>query len=148
MSNCEMCGRESTLMNAKVENVLMSVCKSCSRFGNVVLVNNKKMTEQKVILRMEDELEDIVPDYSERIKNAREKLKIEPKELGKKISEKVSTIHKVESHKMIPSLKLARKLERCLNVKLVGSIGKIEDVKINFNEKELTIGDLIKIKKK
>jgi len=146
--SCEMCGCETQLMKAKVESVLMSVCKSCSRFGNVVLVDKPIKKVKKIIKKMEKRTEEVVPDYSRIVKEGREKLKLTHKELGKKIAEKISVIHNIESHKLVPSLRLARKIEGCLGIQLIDDLSKNDKVNLNFKEEGLTIGDLIKTRKR
>ena len=90
----------------------------------------------------------ITPDYSELIKKKREKLGLKQEELAKKIAEKESIIHKIESGQFEPSVELARKLEKFLNIKL---IEQHEEVKVSLGKKgegAATLGDVVVIRKK
>ncbi len=150
---CDMCGKEGELYKAKVEGVEMNVCDRCSKFGKVVKKVNVEVAEAKKIFRREvkaekEIVESVVEDCGVKIKKKREKMGLKQEELAQKIAEKESMVHKIESGKMMPSMKLAKKLERFLEIKLV-----------EFEEEEespivpkgtgggLTIGDMIKIKK-
>ncbi|MFQ6105934.1 MAG: multiprotein-bridging factor 1 family protein, partial [Candidatus Hydrothermarchaeaceae archaeon] len=87
-------------------------------------------------------------NYNELVRKARERMRLTQEELGKKINEKTSVITRIESGKMIPDDKLARKLENFLNIKI---LQKADDELVGHTSaagKELTIGDIIKIKRK
>ena len=90
-------------------------------------------------------VEVIVKDYSSRIKKAREKKELKQEDLAKQIAEKESVIHQLESSKLKPNFRLAKKLEVFLNINLIDSLNKnIEQKKdINFQDNALTIGDII-----
>ncbi|RLF97355.1 TIGR00270 family protein, partial [Thermococci archaeon] len=89
-----------------------------------------------------------VPDYSKIIKNARENRKLSQKDLAFKINEKESVIHRLETESMSPSYTLAKKLEKALEIKIIDKISEVEIPKLDTDSKNLTIGDIIKIKKK
>jgi putative transcription factor len=69
-------------------------------------------------------------------------------DLAEKVYEKVSVIGRVESGKMVPDIKLARKLEKILNVSL---LEKVEDENLEDKGSQrirgATIGDIAFIKK-
>jgi putative transcription factor len=89
----------------------------------------------------------IVANYSKIIKSAREKTGLKQEELAKKIAEKESVIHKLESGIMKPDIPLARKLEKFLRITLVESVEVSDDVEEKRSSSEgLTLGDLIRIK--
>ena len=89
----------------------------------------------------------IVADYAEIIKRSRESKGLKQEELANEINEKTSLIHKLESKRFIPPLLLARKLEKFLDIRLVGDYRKYIKTTVNLKNKDLTIGDLINIKK-
>ena len=72
---------------------------------------------------------------------------LKQEELARRLAEKESVIHHIESGNFVPSLALARKLEKCLGITLV-EIPQLEREKqhINFRDDALTIGDLLKKK--
>ena len=153
MPNCDLCGRETErLVDAIVEGAMLSVCEHCSRFGHVVVVEKpevvEKKPEKKIIVEEKEELELIVQDYAERIKKARENLSLKQKQLASNIGEKESMIHKLESGHIKPSIVLAKKLENFLKIKLIEKYEEPKEKELDFEDREITIGDLIKIKKK
>jgi len=145
---CELCGKNSKLTDAIIEGAMLSVCSNCVRFGKVVLV--QKIEPARKVPRkieLEEESEIITENYSQLIKKARESMEIRQKELAKKISEKESVIHKLESGSMKPTISLARKLEKFLSIKLIEIYKAQEKKQLDLSNPGLTIGDLLKLKK-
>ncbi len=154
---CELCAKNAGTLQAIVEGSSIIVCKSCAKFGKVIgeiTPTNKdknikiNSSNAKYIKQIELPSEEIVRDYSLKIRAAREKLCKTHKEFAKLISEKISMIHKLETGSFEPPIELAKKLERILKIKLTEII---EEVPTNAQEKKnsegFTIGDFIKIKK-
>ncbi len=143
MTNCELCGKEGNLAVAFVEGVRFRVCPNCAKYGKVVqewIVNN---TQNKQIRK--DEFIDIVDDdYSKLIREIREKKGLSQHDLANKINEKESLMAKVESGALRPDLKLAKKLEQFLNIKLITTEKMIEAPTLKVKNGSLTIGDFIK----
>lgn len=141
--NCSICGKERPLIKAVIENVSLDVCSECSSYGEVIKEKTFVKVDRKPRIEV---IELIVPDYSERIRNKREDFKLTQKQLAYKINEKESVIHGVEGGKLEPDINLAKKLERFLNVSLVVMHEEDHSNKVNLKDKDLTIGDLIKLK--
>ncbi len=151
MSNCDLCGKEAQLVGAVVEGSMMHVCKRCTSYGNVVKipeVKHKTKERIKKIIKEPEEVSLIVQDYAGRIKQAREQMKLTQEELAKKLNEKESFLHKIEQGKQEPPLALAKKLEHVLGVKIIESYHEEGANPIELANEGLTIGDLIKIKRK
>ena len=147
--NCEMCGKEKALKDAIVEGVMLKVCEKCSRFGKVITIERPVIKEEKKFVKKQEINEDIVEDYALKLKRAREDLNLKQEEVAKNLNEKESVIHSLEIGKLKPSLELARKLEKFFRIKLVEEKEEEKrEVSIDFRDKEVTIGDLLKIKKK
>jgi putative transcription factor len=147
MPPCEMCGKDEELVRASIENVVMSVCIKCSRYGKVLGRERKFLPEKKPKPQPKEVLEEVVPDYAEIIKKAREKLGMTQLDLGKKISEHETLLQHIESGKIKPSLDVARKLEKFFRIKLV----EIKDdviVPSKLGKGEITLGDMAKIRKR
>jgi putative transcription factor len=146
---CELCGKEGDLVDAIVEGVIMGVCLNCSNHGNVVAIN-QPVVEKKIKMVEEDKkagfIEVIVRDFAQRIKKARERKNLKQENLAKDIAEKESVIHQLESGKLKPNFKLAKKLEIFLNISLVEKVETNPELKkdINFEDSSLTIGDVLK----
>lgn len=133
----------------------MNVCQNCSKFGKVISAVRHQVKETKKKIKKQAEVEPpkedlilaIVPNYGDIIKKKREQLGIKQEDFAKKISEKVSLLHKVETNQFEPNISLARKIEKFLNIKLI----EIEEIKASppttSKSEGLTIGDFIKVKK-
>ncbi len=151
---CDLCGAKTeSLFRAIVEGTELNVCKDCAKYGKVIekkpikVIEEKKEYVKKSAEPEKEVIQVIVPDFAQRIKKKRESLGLKQKEFAKKISEKESLIHNMETGSFKPSISLARKLEKSLKIKLVEEYEE-EHKKISETETDgFTIGDLIKIKK-
>ena len=88
--NCDLCGKESELIDAIIEGSRVSVCKLCSKFGKVVYLKKpnfyyKNKPKKKLIINKTESVEFITKNYSQLIKNSRESLNLEQKKLAKMI---------------------------------------------------------------
>lgn len=133
MPACEMCGKEfPSLRRALVEGTSMSVCGSCVKFGveqagqrnevtgrsRVTASLEKRATRQRSRDIYDDMQEELVEDYGERVKRAREKRGLTLEQLGDKMAERVQILAKVESQTFHPPDGLVAKLEKELGIKL------------------------------
>lgn len=152
-----MCGEEKLhLYKAIVEGSLLSVCDKCKNFGNVISVEKPKIEEQKKAKKPkpkfvdEEKQEVVVDDFAKKIKEAREKMALTQEQMAKSIAEKESIIHKIESNLMVPPMSLIKKLEQFLRVKLIEEFdpNKKPVKEFSLGDETVTIGDLIRIKKK
>jgi putative transcription factor len=156
--SCEVCGQKiiGRPIRVVVEGVTLSVCNKCSQLGEVVSERAKGVIKNTKPQRLPTKAQglpkeilefEIIEDYAQKIKNAREKARIKQEELAKKINEKLSVIQKIEAGKIVPDLRLARVLEHFLKIKLI--VPKSEPiVSIDSKIPELTFGDIVKIKNK
>ena len=152
---CEMCGKDSNLLLTKVEGTILKLCGRCARYGEVmkrVVQEQIKVPESNLqfVKKGEENEEMIVENYAEIIKAAREKKGIKQEDFAKKINEKESLVHHLETGRMEPGMKLARKLEHFLEIKLVEDV-KFQDYRSfseNKKQGELTLGDIIKVRKR
>lgn len=168
--NCEMCGKEieGKPLRAKIEGSLLLVCSDCAKFGRVqrdtpherkFIPRDKKGRKQtkpqskplsqRVYTRDEEPMDELVEDFNVVVRQARESKGWTREELGAKIYEKVSVITRIESGKMEPDLKLARKLEKTLGVKLIEKYDALdlESYKSSSSGPN-TLGSIVKIKRK
>ncbi len=154
MPRCDMCGKETGLIVASVEGTELNVCEECAKFGKIIrrmrpeIKAEKKKTSSNSHVQEITETElVIVNGYGTLIKNAREKKGLTQEDFAKKINEKSSLVHTLESEHREPSIKVAEKIGKFLNIKIVEEI-EIEPANIKSQKSEnLTIGDLIKLKK-
>jgi putative transcription factor len=145
---CDLCGTKEVTCTARVEGVLVQVCDACARFGTVVKMApkptlQKRAAEEKKETK-DEVIEIVVPDYAARIRKAREKSGILPKDFAKQVAEKESVILHLEAGKMLPNLELARKLERALHITLIERIEAKEEKMPVTARDGMTLGDLIK----
>lgn len=145
MATCDMCGKDAFLFKAEIENVMMSVCKECGKFGRVLGAAKAEIKVKKQVVRQEAELqESIAADFSKKIREKREQLKMTQEEFANMIKERLSTLQKMESGSFKPDLETARRLERMLKIKLI-EITESQEVKKSSGGKlpQMTIGDLL-----
>ena len=160
---CDICSSSDKTYKVEIEGTILNVCDKCASFGKVLAKVKPEMAEKKkkklekaVALEAEakarketETVQIITPNYSALIKNARERMGMKQEELAKKIAEKESVIHKLESGGMVPGIPLARKLEKFLRISIVENI-EMEPEASASDKKEisggLTIGDMIRIK--
>lgn len=154
--NCEMCGMETkVLKKVLVEGTVLSLCPKCAKYGKELsetpksqipapLRKPQKREEIDIYSKMPDE--ELVEDYNERIKRAREARGWSQEELGKRINEKKSIIAKIEAKEFRPPDALAKKLEATLNIKLLEKVDENVTLKSSSRDKTLTLGDMIVIK--
>lgn len=150
--NCEICGRGDAVYKSIVEGSELFVCEPCGKFGKRIANVEQQEKITKVISqekKHEDRFNEIIIDkYGEIIKNAREKNNISQEEFAKKINEKVSIIHKIETNSFEPSIELAKKIERFLKIHLIVNYEVTAEKPTEKNHSKLTLGDVVKIKKK
>jgi putative transcription factor len=146
---CNLCDNESKAI-ALIEGVELSVCEDCTKFGTVIRTISKEVKEKpKKNVKVEKEKETIYlisNNYGNTIKKERENLNFTQKEFANKLSEKESLIHSIESERFEPSIELARKFERFLNITLIERYKEEEFKKEETDLGELTLGDIIKKK--
>ncbi len=145
---CDLCGSNSDLFSSIIENSLMNVCQRCLKFGKKV-ERNKNFNVNEVIKRKPKEETVILRDnYNLLIKENREKQKLTQDKLAEKLNEKVSLIQKVENKEIIPSDEFVKKLENFFHIKLFEKYKEDHEMKLNFQSGALTIGDLLRLKKR
>lgn len=154
---CEICGKAiERALRVKIEGTIMRVCESCARFGQQV--EEKRFIPRTAFRRpmggvvttipREEAALDLLDDYPGIIRRERERRGLTQEQLGRLVNERESVIVRIESGKMKPDEKLIRKLEQALRVKITG---KVEGEKVSApkpSKTELTLGDVVEIKKK
>ena len=148
MYDCEICGKKTEILYViDVEGAQLSVCASCSH-GKPVIdeigVRRETVRGKRVISTRKRDIEarELVEDYGERIRKAREAMKIDLKVLGEIINEKHSTLLRVEEGKMPPDINLTAKLEKALGVKLVSETEETEGPQAKRSG-PITLGDAL-----
>jgi len=164
---CEICGeviKDDEPIKIKIDGSILDVCTNCTKFGKVqktpptpkVVIkkshtknSNKSNNIKKSNFIANDEPKDeLVEEYNIIIKDKREFQGLSREELSSNINEKASVIARVESGKMIPDIKLAKKFEKALKITLIEAIGEFDLKKdLKSDDVKPTLGDIVKIKK-
>jgi len=165
--DCPICGGKIWGKGQKVliEGAKMTVCQSCAQYGKKVISktkpssigtisiikqkNSKSKSSNKTSSTLEPSIE-IVSDYSKRIRNARTQNNLTQEQFAQKLNEKPSLIRRIESGKVEPDLKLAKKIEEVYNIQILKTTDEIKVNTEKYMKKSSTpsMGDIAFIKKK
>ena len=149
---CEICGKKivGNPMKTKIESSIMTTCTECAKFGKIQREPAKPRKHRPVnrAPRIREPSEEVIENYNKIIRDAREKKGWSREELAEKLYEKASVVNRIESGKMIPDIKLARKLEKTLHIILIEKIedNRTEDMS-SSSSRGATIGDIARIKR-
>lgn len=128
MPECEICGRKvATVYEITLDGAQMLVCEKDARGRDVLKTFGAEERKQESArnkstsapVTRESGQEEVVENYGEKIRVAREALGLPLKVLAERISEKESTLLRIEKQKTLPSEKTRQKLEKELGIKLV-----------------------------
>lgn len=173
MPQCELCGEDvPSLVTARVEGAELQVCESCANLGTEVkqepsTTSTKYSTSDSGSTSSAgsststsgsstsggssrrrdifDEMEELAPDYGDRIRAARESRDLSQADLAKQLSEKASLIRKLERGDILPSDQVQRKLERHLEISLTEEASADEsEWSSDAAGQGLTLGDMVK----
>jgi putative transcription factor len=95
---------------------------------------------------MFDRMDDIVQDYGERIRTARESKSMSQADLANELNEKASLIRKLERGETLPSDKVQRELEGFLDIDLTGGSVDETDWEADTDASTRTLGDVVERK--
>lgn len=145
---CDLCGKEGEMFPVVIEGSTLQACKTCSSLGErKAKVSSKPKKKENKGFDIEEEVESLVDGFGFKVREARENMGLSQGDMAAKLAEKESLLQKVESG-VEPSMELARKLEKKLNLKLLEKKKVSYDKKKSSDEGELTLGDMVDIKKK
>ncbi len=177
MVQCEMCGTETgSPKTVKIEGAELDVCDDCADFGTEVKTEQSSTTSTKYSTSssgssssssssggssgttgggggggsrrdMFDEMDEVVQDYDDRIRTARESEELTQEELADQLNEKASLIRKLERGDVLPSDTIQRKLERALGIDLsMGGSSDDNEWSGGSSTGGTTLGDVVKRK--
>ncbi len=154
---CELCGRFGKLVEVEIEGSTLLVCEKCAAFGDRPSPKKVTRTRGERVPSSGDEVtsEDLVENYGRLIKKARESEGMTQEELAAKLMIKTTLLSKIEREEITPDIRLARKIEKVLNIKLLEKLQPAEATTEDKDEEGrkkksgygITLGDLIKLKK-
>ena len=160
---CEICGAEirGDSFKVSIDGSELTVCGRCSQYGKatgkrapvsrkVAPVSRAPMTSgtrrppRKAPDMVVDEL---VDDYAQVIREAREGKKWSHDQLASKIKEKATLIKKIERGEIVPEDDIRQKIEKALDIKLTEKAGDSDWSGDRLN-RGTTLGDIVTIKRK
>jgi putative transcription factor len=170
-----MCGAESSsLTTTKVEGAELELCDECSDFGTEVRTESSSSSSTKYSTSssssssssssasggtdssgggssrrrrdMFDDMDQVVTDYDERIRSAREDRGLSQEDLANELNEKASLIRKLERGDVLPSDEVQTKLERELDISLSEGGGGEDAEWSGGSSTTTTLGDVVKRK--
>ena len=140
---CEVCGEKKATTHSRVDGLQLGVCEGCVKFGLEVQI--RADAPSRKVRDSDFEGEDILPNYAEKLRRARELKGLSFEELARSIFEKKSVVEKVESGKMLPDVKLTKKLEKFFGISIKGVVDSRHEGH-SKNLPKATLGDLVKLK--
>ena len=162
-----MCGKEiySRPITIKIEGAELSVCPSCAKHGERVIQSKpqKQKTSSKPYFqqrttpskstssrpfREEEGGGLLASDYHEKIRLARQRMKLTQKEVS--IQTKISTpeLQSIETGKMRPPDRIVKILEKFFDIKLTEEVESYRPKDKKKGPAHQTLGDIVVIKKK
>jgi len=162
---CEMCGKDVPITKPMlVEGSRLNLCQNCARFGDEykgstaspdtpiqksVIEDRLQRRERRMQTRdiYSTTTRELIGDYGNVIRNAREAKGLDLEEFAKSIFERKNTLARIEANDLVPDDKLILKLEKALGITLkedvqtggqIGAGGKKSDgmTLSNFIRKE------------
>lgn len=93
-------------------------------------------------------MDQLVTDYDDRIRRAREEKGLSQSELANELNEKASLIRKIERSDTLPSDQVQSKLEKFLEINLSAESGSADDSEWSGGSStgSYTLGDVVKRK--
>jgi putative transcription factor len=151
-----MCGLKFVKLNsAVVDGSFLDVCNKCSSYGNTIKIKEPKFkkyvgtSKVQTKIFVEENVNFVMEGAGKIIKSVREGKKLNQKDFAKMIGTKVSVLHKIETCFIKPEISLAKKIEKILDIRIIESYNDDEkSISLNLTDEELTVGDLIKFKKR
>jgi putative transcription factor len=155
---CELCGKDfNEGSRIRLEGSLVFACNGCSKLGEVVsqLKPRPKESPKPQVIRAraqasvesKDQYE-LVDDFGAKVKDAREKKGWTQDDLGKRINEPHSLIHRIEHGRFEPTQDVVRKLEHTLGLRLQTTSDDGDLPKKNEEKKDVTLGDMVVIRRR
>jgi len=164
---CPICGSIIWGKGVRVllEGAKITVCNNCASHGTKIQTPPKNFQHKKSVQRglqttskkqtfkkkVGEDLE-IVPDYAKKIKYVRNRLGLNQDQFAQKLNEKPSLIRRIETGKVEPTVKLAKKIENTYKIVLIKKSDDIEynvqDTKYMKKTSGSSLGDIAVIKKK
>lgn len=171
---CEICGKTifGYPMTVKVAGYPSKVCPSCAknirkerlrpsqrtRSGKALALTKRKPTKRakgpttRAGARPRTEEYELVDDYGENIRRAREELGLKIEQIAESIRIKASLLRKVEAGRIAPSYEVAKAIEKLLDVDIIEKKRSSGALEVLASRREdytpVTLGELVRLKEK
>lgn len=157
---CEMCGTEVPRTHRfLIERTALNVCQNCEKFGTslepgvkgakiptgnpqLALERRRERQGTKDVFSSPSMRTELVQDFAQRIKQARESKGWTRQDLGGRVGEREVVIGRIENGSLHPPDDLAKKMERELGIKLFETVQDV--VTKGTPARNLTLGDMLK----
>ena len=156
MAECEICGRDAEeLFEVNVEGATMLACAKCARgkgvlhrFGGEERKRAASAPSGQMARRAEPDKveEELVEDYGEVVRRAREALGLPLRVLAERINETESSLARVERSRLPPSDKTRMKLEKELGIRLTAKREARKDSVTQRRDEPISLWDAAKKK--
>ncbi|VVB57000.1 Uncharacterised protein [uncultured archaeon] len=154
---CEVCGSPDAPFLTLIEGAKLHTCSRCARMGQMLMRPSSSAPGESVPAR--SSLRSAAPEYElsegfgETMRHARLAMKLPLSVLAERLAEKESFLERVESEKTHPSVELARKIEKELNVELLEQAETLSGAALIESTKRSgsggrTLGDIVEFQKK
>ena len=148
-----------------IEGAKITVCQSCAQYGvkikNPLSPNAKDKSnyakheyqvKKKAYNREIGEKLEIVSDYVNKIRNVRTSRGLNQDQFAQKLNEKPSLLRRIEAGKVVPTIKLAKKIEKVYEIVLIKEIDESEPSitpeKYMKKSSRSSLGDIAVVKKR
>lgn len=148
--DCEVCGRSDAGIMAVVEGVQMRICDKCAKYASRIVYREPAEAEAGVKDAMKPPVKEleVVEDFAQRIKAARERKGLTRKEFAAMINEKESYLRRIEDGDLTPDDVLLRKIGKALGIELLVET-HVEAPKVERRKAaSVTLGDIVELVKK
>ncbi len=164
-----MCGNEifSRPINIEIEGAVLAVCPSCAKHGKKVTpkvskraqISPKQPYQQRATTQRKTPgrgtksyasgaVNELVPDYHEKVRLARQKMKLSQKDVSIQTKISIPELQSIETGKMRPPDDIVKKLERFFEIKLTEELKSYSAQDQKKGTAFQTLGDVVVIKKK
>jgi putative transcription factor len=146
--DCEVCGAPDATIIAIVEGVKMRICNKCAKYASRIISREQPEEKKTTKSRGPEKEFELVEDYAQRIKNAREKKGINRSDFAAAMNIKESFLRRIEDGELVPDDDLIKKLSTALGIELLEEV-EVSSQKVETKKSSgLTLGDVVELKKK
>jgi putative transcription factor len=144
VEECELCGnRINDVYIINLDGTELRVCAKCAEGKAVIGRGGNEVKTTPVRRKAGRSEEPLKENYGAIIREARERMKLPIKVLAEMLNEKETFMLRVEQQKTRPDMKLAKKLEKALGIKLSGEQEASDTVHGRGSSEKATLGEFV-----